>query len=85
MLIASDTPDDALRRMLASGEFAFEIEPPDGRRLRLAALNSAYLDACLNLRDVPTSASAAAIRAELRPPGMRRTATRFRRPPVRMR
>jgi hypothetical protein len=65
VLIASDTPDADLHAMLASGELTAEIQPPDYRRVRLAALKSAYLAACLNLGQIPTTPSAVGIRAEL--------------------
>lgn len=49
--------------MQSGAEFKFSL--PDPRAVRIAALKSAYLGACLAIREVPMEGAAAEIRAEL--------------------
>ena len=65
VLIVDGRADPAFRDMLQSGEFSLHISPPNPRRYRLAALKHAYLAACCQLGAIPTSASAAEVRADL--------------------
>ncbi len=65
VLMASDRQDSSLHQMLSSGELQFEFTPPDRRKVRLAALKSAYLAVCLDQRGIPMTTAAEAVRAEL--------------------
>lgn len=65
VLMASDRRDRSLHQMLSSGELQFEFVPPDRRKVRLAALKSAYLAVCLDQRSIPMTTAAEAVRAEL--------------------
>jgi hypothetical protein len=57
--------DPNFDRMIQSGKIEFTIPVFNDRAFRLAALKSAYLAACLILREVPRTERAEAIRAEL--------------------
>lgn len=57
--------DPAVRLMLQHGGFEWTWTRPDPNRVRLGALKSAYLAACLNLREIPMTATADVIRRDL--------------------
>lgn len=57
------TPE--VEQMLTSGKLDMHYHPPSPRRYRLALLKHAYLAACLHRKDVPDTALARTIRADL--------------------
>jgi hypothetical protein len=57
--------DPNFDRMIQSGKIEFTIPVFNDKAFRLAALKSAYLAACLMLKEVPRTERAEAIRAEL--------------------
>jgi hypothetical protein len=58
--------DTTIPDMLNSGgKLSYTYSPPDDNRCRLAALKHAYLAACLDRREIPSTPTAEAIRAEL--------------------
>jgi hypothetical protein len=54
-----------LRQMLEAGPTTGEFQLSDMRRVRVSALKNAYLAACVQLREIPRTASADRIRSEL--------------------
>jgi hypothetical protein len=61
-----DRPDRAVGAALGPGsELTMQVTVPDRARSRLAALKTAYLAACLLVKDIPVTPEAAAIRTEL--------------------
>jgi hypothetical protein len=65
VLFGIKPPALAARQMVASGEFELTHEIPDPRLYHIAALKQAYLAACLQLRAIPETGSAEAIRRDL--------------------
>lgn len=59
----SSHPD--IDEMLRSGAFSIEYVPLDPKAAHIAAVKSAYLAACVFLKEVPDTPQATAIRAEL--------------------
>lgn len=64
-LIAAGRIDTVVSDMLAAGLIHLEVQPPQPRRYRLAALKHAYLAACLHLREIPDTGEAHRIRSDL--------------------
>lgn len=65
-LIFEGAMDPGAAHVLAhNAEFEMRLHPPSGDVVRLAALKSAYLGACLLLRHIPDTPRAMAIRDEL--------------------
>ncbi len=68
------TPE--IMKMIRSGTFWLDFRPPDPSRFKLAALEHAYLAACLYLGYVPLFSEAEQIRRNLSPPVTRHGGSR---------
>jgi hypothetical protein len=65
VLFSTGYVDPAFQQMLLSGKFEITYPVFDDVALRLAAIKTAYLAACLFLKMIPRTDQAAAFRAEL--------------------
>lgn len=65
VLIGNRKPNADIDQMLASRRFGLEFSELDRAAYHIGALKQAYLAACLQLKEIPQSASAEAIRSDL--------------------
>jgi hypothetical protein len=65
VLIGNRKPNADIDQMLASRRFGLEFSELDRAAYYIGALKQAYLAACLQLKEIPQSASAEAIRSDL--------------------
>ncbi|MEB0000412.1 HNH endonuclease [Cryobacterium sp. RTS3] len=65
VLLPFGRSDPAVEDIIRSGQFEVTYPNPDGKAAHLAAVKTAYLAACLIMREIPRTPHSDAIRAEL--------------------